>query len=71
MTFRYASAFQPGLPARPPLKTPTQLGPGSYSLNADTACGGIIRMRETFRPSSMFAERYGGKFAHVGDDDFY
>lgn len=68
----YASSFRPGLAARPSLKssssTPAMLGPGTYHLSEDAACGGITRARERFRPSAMMAPRVGGKWAHLGLD---
>lgn len=68
----YASPFSKGLPARPPVRasgsTPALLGPGAYYVPEDAQCGGIIRMRENFRPSSNMHPKVGGKFAHLGLD---
>ena len=61
----YASPFTKGVPARPKLTASGSagtLGPGSYSISDDVACGGIVRMRETFRPTASFHDTVGGKF---------
>ena len=60
-TRRYAAVFHSKLPARPLLKSDSDLGPGSYDVNFDCTCGGI-RTEDRPSPSRMFAPRVGGKF---------
>ena len=69
---RYASAFTAGLPRLKPMaKGLPGLGPGSYTLPEDAMCGGVRVLREPFRPTSNFAPRVGGKFAHLGDSSWW
>ena len=57
---RYAAVFSSKLPARPLLKSESDLGPGSYNVNECT-CGGL-RVEEPRSPSRVFAPHVGGKY---------
>ena len=80
---RYASAFPPkeartGQLGRviPKKDLASNLGPGTYHSPSRTfgkgvACGGLKTLDEWDRPSSTFAPRVGGKFAHVGGGGYW
>ena len=68
---KYASAFQQGTGRTSGQRKEPNLGPGSYTIHDDCSCGGIIRGREMFRPSSVFVGRVGGKYAHLREEDWW
>jgi len=58
---RYAASFSSKLPRTVAPKSDNSLGPGSYDVHLDCACGGI-RAEESYSPSRVFAPQVGGRY---------